>query len=170
MEGAAVSNSFERFAETQMVAATKAKYKAAETRERKAKVKVLQSEKDAPMKLSPLEQKMEDSSRQMRIYRRIKRAELRARLEGTQAEQWRALIEQLKALTIEDGDALVDYVQAQDWIREADLDTRYAVLSLIADVIIRLRVRNGYSPIDDSLPGEPPTVFEIIRSELRVMT
>jgi hypothetical protein len=162
-----MSNSFERFAETQMVRATKAKHKAAETR---ARNKVVQSEKDAPMKLGPLEQKMEDSSRQMRLYRRYKRAELRALLEGSMAEQWRALLQYLKALTIEHGDALVDYVRHQHWLHDSDMDTRHTALSLIADAIIRLRVRNGYSPMDDSLPGESPTVFEIIRADLRVMT
>lgn len=164
-----MSNSFERFAETQMVNATKAKHKAAETRERKRQAHIALSEADAPMKLGPLEQKMEDSSRQMRLYRRFKRAELKALLEGVNEEQWRALVTFLRGLTIEDGDALITWVRAS-WLPTADLETRYTALSLINDVIMRLRVRNGYSPMDDSLPGEPPTVFEIIRSELRTMT
>ena len=40
------------------------------------------------------------------------------------------------------------------------------MLSAIDQAIARLRVRNGYPPIDDSLPGEDPTVFEVIRAEL----
>ena len=31
---------------------------------------------------------------------------------------------------------------------------------------MRLRERHGLTVIDDALPGEPPTVFEIIRSIL----
>jgi len=37
---------------------------------------------------------------------------------------------------------------------------------MIGWAIARLRIRNGYPPFDDSLPGEDPTVFEIIRAEL----
>jgi hypothetical protein len=40
---------------------------------------------------------------------------------------------------------------------------------MIARAIIQMRELNGYPPIDDSLRGEEPTAFEIIRSELKVL-
>jgi hypothetical protein len=165
-----MSNSFERFAQTQMVAATKAKHKAAETRERNRQVKVVQSEKDAPMKLSPLEQAMEDSSKQFRAYAKSKRAEVQAMLDGPDGEHWRALLQHLKGMTIEDGDALVAYIRKQEWLLDSDRHSREMAISVIGGAIINLRIRNGYSPMDDSIFDEPPTVFEIIRTELRVMT
>lgn len=48
--------------------------------------------------------------------------------------------------------------------------TRQAVLSVISGRLITLRLINGYPPIDDALPGEPDTVFQIIRDALKVMT
>lgn len=164
-----MSNAFERFAETQMVAATKAKHRAAETRERNRQAKVVQSEKDAPMKLSPMEQAMADSSKQFRGYIKAKRAELKQLLQGPDGERWRELVNVLRALTLEDGDRLIDFVRRQR-LRDADSRARQVAIGLIDDAIDRLRVQNGYAPMDDALPGEPPTVFQIIRDELKVTT
>jgi len=165
-----MSNIFERFAETQMVAATKARHRTAEKRERNRQARIAQSEKDAPMKLSPLEQAMADSSKQFRGYMRAKRAELKQLLHGPDGERWHELVNVLRALTLENGDRLIDYVRQQRWLFDADLRTRQVAIGLIDDAIERLRVQNGYAPMDDALPGEPPTVFQIIRDELKVMT
>jgi hypothetical protein len=162
-----MTNHFEALAEAQMVAATKAKHRAAE--KRAMKVKVVQSEKDAPMKLSELEQKVADQSKQMRIYKRAKREEALIIYQGQPAD-YAGLDKVLRALTIDNGQTLVDYVTSAAWLREADLRTRQTVLGAIADELIRIRLQNGYAPMDDSLPGEAPTVFEIIRKELRVLT
>ncbi|MEY9235360.1 hypothetical protein ABIF78_007683 [Bradyrhizobium japonicum] len=137
---------------------------------RASKVKVVQSEDDAPMKLGPQEQKLADQSRQMRRYHAWKRDQYEQLLRGPQGEQWRALRRVLKHMTIADAAQLVEYVRQQGWLLYANLHMRQVALSLIADAIIKLRIQNGYSPMDDSLPGEPPTVFEILRSELRVLT
>ncbi|WLA79601.1 hypothetical protein [Bradyrhizobium elkanii] len=153
-----------------MAAATKARHKAAESRERNRKVKIVQSEKDAPMKLSEMEQKLADTSKQFRAYMRSKRAELKAMLQGPQGKHWHELVQRLRSLTIEESEPLIDYVKKARWLLDADLHTRQVALALIAGVIIRIREENGYSPADDALPGEPPTAFEIIRDELKVMT
>jgi hypothetical protein len=142
----------------------------AKRRVRASKVKVVESDADAPMKLGPQEQKLADQSRQMRRYNAWKRSQYEELLRGPQGEQWRSLRRVLKHMTINDAAELVEYVRQQAWLLYANLHVRQIGLSLIADAIIKLRIQNGYSPMDDSLPGEPPTVFEIIRSELRVMT
>jgi hypothetical protein len=56
------------------------------------------------------------------------------------------------------------------WLLDADMATRQAALSAISSRLITLRLINGYPPIDDALPGEPDTVFQIVRDALKVMT
>jgi hypothetical protein len=160
-------NYFEALAQQQMVAATKARHRA---REKRAAAKVVKSERDAPMKLSAMEQEQADQSTQLRIWRAFHKAEMEAVRNGPHADDWRELERAVRALTIDNPDALVAHVQAAKWLRKADFQTRRVALSMISNAIIRVRIANGYAPIDDSLPGEEPTAFEIIRNELRVLT
>jgi len=60
-------------------------------------------------------------------------------------------------------DALLDDL---DWFAGADHSIRMHILAEINDAIITLRICNGFSPIADALPGEQPTVFQIIRAKL----
>jgi hypothetical protein len=158
-------NHFEALANAQMVSATKAKHRA---REKRAAAKVVKSDSDAPMKLSAQEQDQADQSTQFRAYRRSKREEIKLLLEPH--KEWPAFSKMLKGLTIDNAEHLIFHVDAAAWLHGADLKTRQAALSAIADAIIRLRIVNGYSPMADSLPGEEPTVFEVIRDRLKVMT
>jgi hypothetical protein len=159
-------NYFEALAQQQMVAATKAKHRAAEKRA----AKVVNSERDAPIKPSAMEQDQIDKNVQLKLWRAYHREEINAVVNGPYQNDWRALLRVVKSLTIENPDAIVDYVRDAQWLRDADLQTRRVVLSMIARAIIQLREINGYPPIDDSLPGEQPTAFEIIRKELRTET
>ena len=161
---------FEQFARESGTAYLKAQRRANEKRAATRAVKVVQSEKDAPMKLSAMDQATAESSRQFRNYLRFKRAELREMLEGPDGKQWREMVKVLRSLTLTGAGQLTGYIRQQHWLRDADLHTRQVALSLIAGAIIKLRLENGYAPFDDSLFDEPPTVFQIIRSELRVMT
>ena len=87
-------------------------------------------------------------------------------------DDWRALVRKVKPaqrlwrITTRS----CDHVKQAQWLHKSDLNTRRVAVSMIANVIVRLREVNGYAPFDDSLPGEDPTVFEIIRAELRVLT
>ena len=47
---------------------------------------------------------------------------------------------------------LIGYERQAHWLHDADLHTRQTALSLIDDVIVKLREENGYAPIDDSCP------------------
>ncbi|MGY2987672.1 hypothetical protein [Bradyrhizobium sp. USDA 4508] len=131
-----------------------------------SRVKLLQSDSQAPRKLTAQQQKVADQSRQMRRYHswRSGRFELMAR--GGSGEQWRELRSILRGMAFEEVQYLPEYVERQTWLLEADQETRVVALSLINDAIIKIRIRNGYAPINDSLPGEPPTVFERIRDIL----
>ena len=57
---------------------------------------------------------------------------------------------------------LVDFIAAQDW-ESVDADTRAIALFEINRTITALRERQKLPPINDALPGEPLTAFQIIR-------
>ena len=81
---------FEALVAEQMVTATKRKQEQA--RKRAEKKLVMQSDADAPMKLGPMEQKLADTSKQMRSYRVIKRAEYEAMKSHPEySARWRSL-------------------------------------------------------------------------------
>ena len=156
-------NPFLRLADQQMVAATKAKH-------RRREVKIARSEKDAPMKLSAQEQAQADRVKLMQLYRAASNAEFAERIKGPNGENWKSLQNLLRIVAIDNPDALLAYVRNQKWLMEGDLKTRQDTLSLIAAHLIMVRQINGYPPFDDSLPDEEPTLFEILRRELKVLT
>ena len=161
-----MSNPFEDLAQEQMVRATKRKHERAE----KAFGATLNKYKtlaDAPMVPTAQEKKQHENSKQFRIWRRYKRAEYRKQLEGPHGEQWRALARALRKLSIDNSELLITHIREAGWLDHLDRNERYVALSIVADAIAKLRVRNGYAPFDDSLPGEEPTAFEIIREMLR---
>jgi hypothetical protein len=160
-----MTNPFEQLANAQMVAVTRAKHRAAEKRA----AKVVKSEKDAPMKLSEMEQKQADQSTQTKLWRAFHRAEVQTVAER-HGENWQSLVRVLKGLSLDDGEELIEYIRSQRWLHDADAHTRRVALGLIARAIIRLRQINGLSPFDDSVLDEPPTAFEVIRKELRTQT
>jgi hypothetical protein len=171
---------YEQFAEQSATAALRANRRAAEKRANKRVdgVWVVQSEKDAPMKPSAAEQDMLDQSQQMRMYRRWQREQVKVHLTDPYGEQWLEIMRVLSRVTLETGaDELVAAVRNAGWLKEAPMASRVTALSRISNRIIWLRVTNGLAPIDDAMPGldgidpgEPLTVFELIRAELNVLT
>ena len=75
-------------------------------------------------------------------------------------------------LTPDNTNEFVGYVAKQRWLLEAELGIRRLALSFLANRLMKMRLEQGLAPFDDSLPfsDEPPTLFETIRSMLRVMT
>jgi hypothetical protein len=69
-------------------------------------------------------------------------------------------------MKIDDGDSLIALLDELHWFAKADHSIRMHVLAEIDDAIITLRIINGFSPIDDALPGEQPTIFQSIRARL----
>jgi hypothetical protein len=154
-----VTNPFEAQGLRQVVAATKAKYRAAEKRAAKA-----------PMVPTPAEKKMADQYEQVRHYYRWKRSLIRTQLMGSQKDQWKTLTRLLRTMTIEDSGNLIGYVQNAQWIHELDVEAKHVLLSVVASAIVRLRIINGYDPFDDGIPGEGPTAFIAIRDMLTMRT
>jgi hypothetical protein len=123
-----------------------------------------------PMKLTPQEKEIADQQKLMRGYNAARKAEYKAHLAGPNAKGWRDLRNQLEYLCITNPGDFPRWIASQHWLMQGSLKTRQDALGLIAAHFIILRLKNGMSPIDDSLPGEEPTLFEIIRHQLRVLT
>ena len=156
-------NPFEAVADTQRHAASKAAERALERRMAKLVVK---SEADAPMVVSEREKEQFEQSKQLGIYRKWLKQRRADLAEGPHGRDVAGLLQFIDSMTIESAPALVKLVQASAWLKATDERVRFEVLSIISAAIIRLRVRNGYPPFDDSLWDEPPTAFEVIRYEL----
>lgn len=166
-----MNNPFEQLAQEQMVAATKRRIETNRKRAETRQAHVVQSEKDAPMKLGAMEQKLQDSSKQMRSYRAYKKAEYDAmKHHPVYADPWSELAQRTMALTLDNTDEFANYIAAQHWLLEAEDDVRRVTLSFIANRLITIRLENGLPPMDDSLPfsDEEPTLFETIRQQLKV--
>lgn len=158
-------NPFEAVAAAQLTAAAKRKHKDADRRAAKS---VVQSDADAPMKGSPAEEARDVRSAQMANYRRHKADERDALCNGPYGEEATQLMAKLKKLTFDIDSAcqLTKDVLAEPWLTQVDANTRQVVLSIVADHILRLRMRAGLSPFDDAIGDEPPTAFQIIRKGL----
>jgi hypothetical protein len=156
-------NPFTHLADRQMVAATRARHKRRE-------VRLARSEADAPMKLSPQEQAVADREKLMRAYKAANKAEFARFLKGPNGRHWQELRSTLEYTGLGGSDFLLSYIEKQGWLLDGDLKTRQDALTLIAAHLLVLRLQDGRPPFDDSLPGEELTLFEIIRSKLKVLT
>ena len=72
----------------------------------------------------------------------------------------------LDKMTIHDAPALIKLVKPGKWKR-ADPDTRFEVLALIDERIIKLREAHGLAPMDDGLTDEDLTALQQIREMLQ---
>jgi hypothetical protein len=108
------------------------------------------------------EQELADNARLLREWRNWHAEELAEALAGPHGNIVEPLIELLKRLNMASGNALLDFIRAQDW-SAIDAQTKLVILHEINTAITKLRTRNGMAPIDDALWGERATVFQLIR-------
>lgn len=137
------------------------------TRRKPSRLRVVTSEAQAPLVVRGVEKQIADNNTQMRRYQQARAQEQQGLLEGAHAEGAHALVTLLKALSPSSAPALLQLLEDFDWFKSASDHDRLTILGMIDDAIIRVRIREGLSPIDDSLPGEDPTVFEICREGLK---
>ena len=135
-------------------------------RKRKPTVKIVRSEREAPMVLRGAEKALAERSKQMSRAKRWINAETQAFLDGPWGKQIQQIESFLRLMTLEDGERLLDILDRLDWFRHADRNIRGYLLSSIDEAIINLRVDNGLAPIDDALPGEQLTIFQMIKVKL----
>jgi hypothetical protein len=99
----------------------------------------------------------------------VRRTQLDKLLASRDAHRARRLIAFLNTMTLEDGKALLVLIEADNW-RDADLEAREIVLSLINNQVVRLRESANFPAIDDPLPGDgrPANVSMRVREILGV--
>ena len=133
---------------------------------RRQTVRTVPSEAHAPMVLRGAEKALAERSKQLAKAKRWTKAELKAIFEGPWGTLVKRVINFLHHMTINNGADLLAFLEQLKWLRDVDHDTRMHVLAEIDDAIITLRICAGLSPIDDALPGEELTVFQMIRQKL----
>jgi len=146
-----MNNPFEALADRQLAAPVKARIRASEKRA-------------ATVKPTAQEQKQLDVSRQVRLYRRWKRGQIREFAQRN-PQVFSDLRRLLRHQTLHNTELLLRFSRCH--LRQLkSFHDRSIALGMIGTAIARLRIRNGLPPFDDSLPDELPTVFEVIRTEL----
>lgn len=115
-----------------------------------------------------LEQKLDERDLLTKLYRQHVAEKKQALLDGPFGKEVKGLLSFMRTMTPSSAPALVKLVENAAWLRGADLDTRYGVLSLVNRGIANLRKREGLMPFDDALPGEPLTASEQIKLLLEV--
>jgi len=106
------------------------------------------------------DQELADNARLLRGWRHWHAEQLQEALAGIHADVMRRLMAQLENLR--SARELVGFISAQDW-SAVDNDTRATALHEIDAAITTLRQGNGLAPIDDALPGDRDTVFQVIK-------
>jgi hypothetical protein len=142
------SDPFAALADRQIVAPRKARLRAAQERTERARQKAL-----------------EERHELFRLWQKQQRQQVEALLHGSHGAAVHELAGFLEQMTLTSGSELIELVRRGPW-READSDTRFQVLRLIDGALAQLREHHDLPPFDDALPGEPLTVFQIIRAEL----
>jgi hypothetical protein len=143
-----MSDPFATFADAAIVAPRKARMRAAETRAERKRQEAL-----------------EERSKLFRLWQQWHRKQVEQLQAGPYAAAVQELAGFLETLSLTSGAELIELVRRGPW-RDADADTRFQVLRLIDAALMQLREKHGLPPFDDSLPGEPLTVFQIVREEL----
>ena len=106
---------------------------------------------------------LEDNHRLMRAWKRWHREKLDEALAGPHAVIATQVVEFLKTMTPASANALLQLMRSHSW-EHVDPSVRLVLLHETNDAITRLREKNGMAPIDDALPGERPTAFQLIRT------
>jgi hypothetical protein len=116
-------------------------------------------------KQSKLDKELQDSARLLRAWKKFHREELEEALAGPHGPMIERLMFILSTLSRDSAPLLLGYVRGVDW-SSVNYETRLTVLHEINNYITRMRERHGLPPIDDPLPGQPDTVFRIVRAIL----
>jgi hypothetical protein len=139
-------------------------------RDRRMAKLVIKSEAEAPMVASPSDRAVQERSALLRQYNKALTQRRHDLLNGKHGTQIKELLGLMDTLTPSSAPGLMSYLAKCNWFLHAERSTRQDILSLIDIGICRHRVREGLAPFDDSLPGEQPTAFEIIRSNMQVLS
>lgn len=133
----------------------------------KSRLKIFKSYTDAPMMPTKEEKAQREKHTLLRGWRKWRREREEIVLAGPHGKDVRGLIAFCDTMTLSSADALVRLVRDAAWLRSADADTRFEVLSMISARISKLLTVNGLDPLDDPIDDAPPNAFLQIREILR---
>jgi hypothetical protein len=105
----------------------------------------------------------------MRLWRSWRRETIATELDGPYKVPLQQLIDALNKMKLGDERKLQKLIQAGPWLR-APLDLRYLVLRLVSTRFANIREAADLPPFDDALPGEPLTVYQLIRNKFMEKT
>lgn len=149
-------NPFETMAETQIAAPVRRKQEQAAARAQKKAARLAT--------MTESEKREEEAATLFRQYRAWQRQRLADQMEGEFGEMIRPLVAFLRKMTLDDHAEMVRRIEgARSWLRTAPRETRLVVLRAVSDAVCRIRINAFLPPIDDALPGEPPTAYEVVR-------
>jgi hypothetical protein len=119
------------------------------------------------MKPSRAAQKeIQNDSRLLRAWKRWHAEQLAIALQGPHGAIVAEIVDFLShKMTPKSAPQLLKILQGHDW-RLVDADVRLVILHEINNASARLREHLKLPPFDDSLPGEQPTLFELVRALL----
>ena len=113
--------------------------------------------------------RLEERGRLAAHYRREKARRTTEALASPLGKRLTSLLAGFDRLAIDDADAMIARLEAQDWLLRSDEDFRRLALRLIDKRIGRIRRDAGLVELDDPLPGEPMSAFFIVKRLLRVI-
>jgi len=114
---------------------------------------------------SEQDKKLADDARLLRAWKAFHSEERETVLAGPYGAVLNELFRMFANLEHVQPVQLVGYTRAIDW-SEIDYPTRLTVIHEANAAITKRREKQGREPIDDPLPGTPPSAFQIIRELL----
>jgi hypothetical protein len=112
-----------------------------------------------------LDKELQDNGRLLRAWRKFHEDELTETLHGPHGAMIERLMFILRTLSADSAPLLLDFVRGVNW-SSVNYETRLTALHEINAAITKLREKSGLSPFDDGVPGQPDTVFRVVRSIL----
>ena len=117
------------------------------------------------MKRTARQKKFDDDARLLRAWQKYHGEQLQEVLTGPHAVIATQIVEFLKTMTPASANALLELMRGHVWA-DVDAQTKFTLLHEINAAIMRVREANGKPPIDDPLPGERRSVFQVIKQML----
>jgi hypothetical protein len=111
------------------------------------------------------EKKLADDAKLLRMWRKYHRDERDTVLAGPHGTELSELLRLFRNLEHCRPTQVIGFARTIDWSKIPDT-ARLVVLHEFDVAAMKLRVKRGLPPIDDSLPGQPDNVFLILRALL----
>ena len=136
-------------------------------RPRKAPARPFQRGSTPPL-ARDAEKELDEQGKLYRQWKAWRREKLDALLAGPHGREVKGLVRLMDTMTLSSAAALVQLIERAVWIKAMSPAERADLLGAIGQRITRLRERNGLTPFDDPMPGQPDGAFHRIKALLDV--